>query len=321
MAWADEAQAVAGAAEACAGELVRGPPTVGSASRPAPGGGSPTRADWEQAVRDAAGSADRLAGRLAAAGGGERAAVLLADLGAAAAADRRPANRPGDPKVQRQVVTRVREEIASAAKALRLNPSAAEFETRLAELVSQATAVARDQPAPDYAAAARTWADPARARDRGPAALVERLLAAAQAEAVRPGGDLRLARDYNLSARAAAAIETANTSPIQGRAISVTDVDAGDDAAAAYAATLDVLLDGHRPDPRSVLVPFDAVRAAAASAAERARERMRSWAGDTGRPTSATRPRPPRPVSRRHLPRVPPSDRRPRRRGGPAGPP
>jgi hypothetical protein len=100
-----------------------------------------------------------------------------------------------------QQAERLRGAVREELQLLRLQPGR-DLRGELAKKIEAAGVAAREAALPDYAAAARAWAD-ASAAAMQQMALEQRLAAAAQAESIRPDGDYIRARDLQLAAVAA----------------------------------------------------------------------------------------------------------------------
>jgi hypothetical protein len=143
----------------------------------------------------------------------EQAAALLADRENVRASEQAHANdgqlaEPARPQsvtaLLGETLRRAREEIATVASAMGMEVDD-ELEQNLREKVEAGQALLRGREALDFQPAAREWAS-GLAEGQWDRLLEERLSAAAQVEAVRPGGDLIYARDLQLGARAAGAL-------------------------------------------------------------------------------------------------------------------
>jgi hypothetical protein len=240
---------------------------------------------------------------------GERAAAILADRDSLASAESRPAPADGRGERLKQTLQRMREEIAVAAAELGLDASASDFEPQLRSKVAVAASVVASQHVVDFSAVAREWAGQApstgstgstsspqagspqasqhRSSTPGPpdpglgalslrpprerhGELSERLLVAAEAEAVRRDADLVRARDLQLASRAAAMLTAEPASKIN-----------------ELAAALSALMQDHdlnrRPHSTSsgqARGPDHPEDAPVREAAARAREQLARWAGE-----------------------------------------
>jgi len=215
---------------------------------------------------------------------GERAAAILADRDSVASAESRPTVPDGRGAERlKQTLQRMRDDIAAGAAEIGLDANAADFESQLHMKVSAAALVVASQHVVDFSAVARDLARQAPSMsqhgsstpgpaDRGLAALSrkhdrrgelsDRLLAAAETEAVRRDADLVRARDLQLASRAAVML-AAEPARIE------------DLAAALSALQQDHELNRRPPAPDH---PEDApIREAAA----KAREQLARWAGDS----------------------------------------
>ena len=136
---------------------------------------------------------------------GERAAAVLADRENLAAAENRAGE--GDQRSAERIrksLERAREEVAVSVKALNLDPGAGDLDAQLKAKAEAAMALVQGQSPVDFAAAARDWSQEVQKDPLRRLGLDERLAAAAQAEAVRPGADLVRAHDLQTCSRAAA---------------------------------------------------------------------------------------------------------------------
>ena len=167
----------------------------------------PTSAD-RAALTAAAAAAQRITGHVTAILRGEQAGAVLADL------DNLRATEQGTPSAKeaadraRERARRVREDVAAATKELGLPPSGPEVEAQLKNMLAAREAAMKGYAVTDYAPAAEAYAAAMGNRKPLPA-LIPRLSAAAQAEAIRPDGNLVRARDLQLAASAALRVRDA----------------------------------------------------------------------------------------------------------------
>lgn len=279
LGWIDEAQVLSASAEVLFRELGGDtrPPESGNGSGGVPSRQRPSKQELATLARELASQGDRLAEQLRIARDGQRAAVVLADLENAAATEKRGAPKGADKATNdrfKQQVSRLREEISSAGKSLGLQPSSGDFKQKLQQLVDRAAGQARGRPGLDLASRAREWSQRVQQRDWRPVVFDERLAALAQAESVRPGGDLRIARDLNLAARAAAAIEAGGD---RSRPTPVSPATAN-----AYVSAIEALLREHELLRRPNDVRTEQEVGAVTSNADKARALMEQWAGPAG---------------------------------------
>jgi hypothetical protein len=168
---------------------------------------APSPADRATLTADVA-AAKRIATHVTAILRGEQAGAILADL------DNLRASEQGTPTAKeaadraRERARRVREDIALATKELGLLSDGPELQSTLNAMVAARVEAMRSYGLPDYVTAAQAFAD-AMARGQALPALVPRLSAAAQAEAIRGDGNLVRARDLQLAASAALRVRDA----------------------------------------------------------------------------------------------------------------
>lgn len=151
-----------------------------------------------------------LRSRIGVAAQGERAAAVLADRENLAAAEKRPP--PSDrAAVERRETTlqRTRKDIAAGAAEVGLNALAPDLDAQLHARVKASEDLLYSCRSVDYVSAARDWSAALHREPRQKTGFDARLLAAAQAEAVRPDADFLRARDLELAARVAGSIESA----------------------------------------------------------------------------------------------------------------
>ncbi len=200
---------------------------------------------------------------------GEKAAEALADMKNAQAAQ---AVKPdGKNELAKQMVQRMKEQIAQDAKQVGLNPGDPNLKQQFEQKVAEAKQVAEQARPLDLTPPAKDWAEtlPEQPIDRT-GRLDSRINAAAEAEAVRPDGDLNRAMDMEVAARAAKAIEQMShedSEPARQAAF---------DAAKAFPAALAAIQQQARNQQPTPSTEDRAV----AEAAARAREQMKQWAGD-----------------------------------------
>lgn len=144
--------------------------------------------------------AGRLAQEMSILSAGEQAAAVIADRVNVTALEKRAAETKDE--AIRRTARRAREELIAAVKRLNLDPNAPDLDNALQEKVHAAYANAARQAPVDFIEAATQWAA-GEQPGAVPVALVPRLMAAAEAEAVRIKGDLVRARDLQLAAAAA----------------------------------------------------------------------------------------------------------------------
>jgi hypothetical protein len=184
----------------------------------------------------------------------------------------------------------LREEIDAGLLDLRLSSGDPALEQQLATLAASAGNMIGSATPIDFAAAANRWA---RAAQPQAEFLAERLLIAAQAEAVRGDADLNWARDLQLASRAARTID-ALIAPAGGTGAS------GPDVRQAFADALAALQTEHARGARpreyssgaSTSQPASTQAAASAgiAVASRARGQMLSWAGGSELSADAATP-------------------------------
>ncbi|HEV2292434.1 MAG TPA: discoidin domain-containing protein [Tepidisphaeraceae bacterium] len=245
---------------------------------------SPTEADRAALIATVA-VAERVAADVATILRGEQAGAVLADLHNLRASERGTPSGKEAADRARERARRVREDVEAAAKELGLSPDAADVEVQLKAMVGARKAAMKAYALPDYAPAAQEYAAAMAARATLPA-LVPRLSAAAQAEAVRPDGNLVRARDLQLAASAALRVRDAAAATRDEFAASFAQAVAAVQrehaetilltATAASAVTASAVT---APTPAPATAPAttqpgDAVRAAA----EDARRKLSLWA-------------------------------------------
>ncbi len=175
---------------------------------------------------------------------------------------------------QQLALKRVREDIAQAATAIGLDANSGALDAQLKERIRSGEALMKRRNEVDFVGAARQWAarvgQPPDWRD----GFAGRLTVGAQAEAVRPEGDLVRARDLQLSARAAERLGAMGMTP------GVTTQPALAEPLKQYPSALDALrrewaLNQHvatgQPSPEAMGVHTDAADA---------RKKMMMWAGE-----------------------------------------
>jgi len=272
VAWIDDAQTVSASAEAAFRELgsePRGSDAVGSSATRI----RTARAEQIKRTQTMAAQTRRLADQLRTVANGQRAAVVLADLENESAMEKHGPPRQDKAAADRwrQSLARLREDIAAAGKSLGLQPSAGNFRQKLQSLIDQSRDAIRGRGKADYLAAAREWQQQLRKPGGPPATLDGRLTVAAQAEAVRPGGDLRIARDLSLAASAAAEIaSTVGAAPEDAATTAET--------AGTFVSALEALQREHGIFRRPTDVLKGEERAAIVHGADAARQQMERWA-------------------------------------------
>jgi hypothetical protein len=216
---------------------------------------------------------------------GERAATLIADR-QIVATEGRPV--PPDGKASerlKQALERMRDEIAVGAAEIGLDVNAPDFESQLQSKVAAGTSVVTSARVIDFSAEARDWAHhatkPTRAGDY-PGELSERLLVAAEVEALRRDADLIRAHDLQLASRAAAVLSREPSAKLQELAVDLSTLrqDPGLSHRRASGST------GQAGGPD---LPEDAPNR---EAANRAREQLAHWAGEAPATASTRTPWP-----------------------------
>ncbi len=138
---------------------------------------------------------------------GGRAESILADRQSLTEIESRPP--PADSRAAdrlKQALQRTKEQLTAALTELGIAAGPGTIDQRLNAMIAAAADVTHNGRSIDFAAAAREWAaKPAADPFRG--LLIDRLAVAAEAEALRPNGDLIAARDFQLASKAAAAID------------------------------------------------------------------------------------------------------------------
>jgi hypothetical protein len=169
---------------------------------------SPSEAD-RAALTNTLATARRIGAHVDAILRGEQAGAVLADLDNLRASERGTPSGKDAADRARERARRVREDVAAAAKELGLSADGADVEARLKAMVAARAEAMKSYAVPDYGPAAHAYAAAMGSRAALPA-LVPRLTAAAQAEAIRPDGDLVRARDLHLAASAALRVREAS---------------------------------------------------------------------------------------------------------------
>lgn len=206
---------------------------------------------------------------------GERAAAVLADRENLVASGKRA--RGAEPRAAERIrhgLRRATEELDVSLKVMGLDPAAANLDDQLRAKIGAAEAALKAQRPVEFAAAARDWSAELQKDPLRRLLLDERLAAAAQAEAVRPAGDLLWARDLQRCAQAAARLATdAASDKYAGRVVSP-------EAPNQFASALESLQREHEMNrrPGDVRPPNEV--AAAREAAANARSLMAQWAGE-----------------------------------------
>lgn len=220
---------------------------------------------------------------LKAVAGGERAAAVLADRENLLASQRKAeAAQDADAKQRlEQTLQRAREDIAAGAKEIGLDPAAGDLDAQLKARMDGAAALLKAKPPVDFAAAATEWSQELQRDATRPVVLDERLAAGAEAEAVRPDGDLVRAADLQLAGRAAARIESLTQSDPGGTSAGPV---AFNELLTAVAAAQREHEINRRPNDVRPPEEVKLVRGGAAAA----RDVLRRWAGDASEPS--TRP-------------------------------
>lgn len=216
---------------------------------------------------------------------GERAAAVLADRENLLASQRK-ADAAQDPEVKQRLVQtlqRAQEDIAAGAKEIGLDPAAGDLDAQLKARVDGAAALLAAKQPVDFTAGATEWSQELQRDATRPVVLDERLGAAAQAEAVRPDGDLVRAADLQLAGRAAARIEALAQSDPGGTSAGPV---AFNELATAVAAVQREHAINRRPTDVRPPAEVEGVRDGAAAA----RAVLRRWAGEAPLAESSTRP-------------------------------
>jgi hypothetical protein len=185
---------------------------------------------------------------------------------------------------------RLREEIDAGLLDLRISSGDPEVEQRLAALAEDAGKRIGSATPVDFAAAASQWARSAQPQTEF---LAERLLTAAQAEAVRGDADLIWARDLQLASRAARTID-ALVAPAGAAAGATPDVrqSFADALAALQASHLDPRDSSSAASSTQPALAQDTGGTRPAPAAARARGQMLAWAGESELAADAAAPAP-----------------------------
>ena len=213
---------------------------------------------------------------------GERSAAILADRENLAASQRRAASDPKAAERMRLTLERAREDVAEGVKGLGLKPDAANVEELLRAKVGAEEAAIKAVTPVDFVAAARDWSQELRRDPLRRLPFEDRLALAAQAEGIRPGGDLRYAHDMQLCSRASARIATdAASDKYAGRPISA-------EAAEQFVQAVAALGREHALNGRVAgTQPTEELEAARRQAAE-ARKLVARWAGEAATPSGAS---------------------------------
>jgi hypothetical protein len=233
-------------------------------------------ASSRQKLHDAVAQARRLGVELETAVLGERAKSLMADRQNLAALQRRPSSADQSTRERlAQSVARMQNDISAETRGLGLSTSMPDLDAKLRELVAAEQALLTSAAPVDFAAAADLWANRLRINPQERTGLEARLSTAAQAEAVRPDGDLVRARDLELASRAVAAVNSAMRS--------TTKLDANSGTLEIAARDIRLLFDR----PRSQRPVDLTTRPAPAGRDRDARIQLAHLAGETDLPEPA----------------------------------
>lgn len=135
---------------------------------------------------------------------GEQAAVIQADRANLKMSAPLPSTHPADrAAVDRRRITleRVRQETAASLTAIGINPKDPAVDTLVQQRIDVTTRLLSTARPVDLLGGAQRWSSAMRGAEKLPPQFDQRLIAAAQAEAVRPDADLVAARDLQLVAR------------------------------------------------------------------------------------------------------------------------
>lgn len=241
------------------------------------GAGEPSTARLNRLLEQARRSRDEL--RTVA--HGEQAAALLADRQNVKESESQPAPADGAAAERLgQTLQRAREEIAAGVVRLGIDPAAGNLDDQLNERVNQATSVVKAQRPVDFVAAGQEWSQALQRDPLQPTVYDERLLTAAQAEAVRPFGELVRARDLHLAGRAAAAMSAeAAEYKLAGQVV-------GAGGSNQFVQALAALQREHELDRPTAQVRKPEEAMVLRNAADHARQLMAGWAGDVAADTA-----------------------------------
>lgn len=232
-------------------------------------------------MRAASVACHRLAKELQVAAQGERASIILGDIQSLRAMQAGPsANRSESADRRASIVRQTQGDIRTAAADAGLNADAPDLEVKLQQSADAERALLREARLVDFAAAARVWGDQLRRFRTDSSGFEERLLAAFQAEAVRPDADAQRSWDLELAARATAALELAF-----GGVASVKDAESR-----KLSAIIEAISQLQHDYDMSVAAagPSTAPSPSAShAAAEEARRTLAQIAGDPARPVAA----------------------------------
>lgn len=163
-------------------------------------------ADDRMALSTAARDVSRLQAELSIVERGERAESLLIDRTNLPAVSRR---KPADANASQQyneTLHRIAEDAAAEARELGIDQAGADLDHRLRELVIAEQGLVSTAKPVDFVTASRDWVRRIQNDPQHRLGMEARLSAAAEAEAIRPGGELIRARNLELASRAAAAL-------------------------------------------------------------------------------------------------------------------
>lgn len=182
----------------------------------APGIDAPGRERLHVAVE----RARLLATQLEAVALGERATAVIADRQNLSVSRHRPLS-PDEKTEQRQAQweDRLQKDITAEVGALGLSTSTSNLDAKLRELIGSEQAILTQAAPLELGEAVRQWVKQMGINPQERMGLEGRLATAAQAEAIRPGGDLVRARDLELASRAVAALNA----EMRGTARSIVD--------------------------------------------------------------------------------------------------
>jgi hypothetical protein len=175
------------------------------------GASGPSRDEARRALTKARDDARTLRDSMRTIAVGEQAAAVQAERENVAAAIER--SKAADyPAVLKKGVERLTNDLAQSLKAIGIDPAAGDVPQQLQRRVEAGEAAMASLQPVDFAKASDDWAVEI-AGEHQPTGFEERLMIAAQAEAVRPDADLTRARDVHVSAEAAARIERREVAP------------------------------------------------------------------------------------------------------------
>jgi hypothetical protein len=151
---------------------------------------------------------------------GEQASLATAELANVRAVAAAPPGSKTVGEIRAKAIERARRLIDEVLREMSLNAGAGDLDRQLRQRVDREKGILNTQKPVDYFAAMSEWSDRLRKPTTIGAAFPARLQSAAQVEALRPDGDLAIARDLQLAARTAGAVAASTAAardPDRGR--------------------------------------------------------------------------------------------------------